>query len=149
MHSIAVVHDAFDGPEIASVIGQILVLAGVLVSVGYGRNANVNAKAARAQVENDHKTNFREDADEKHEDQKKQIEKVQRGQDRIVSELHGLRDDLGDAREDIGLLKDGWASNRHRIENLEDTENRRREAREWGPPPPAGSRRERRYGNVQ
>jgi hypothetical protein len=143
IHLATATHDAFDGPEIATVVGQLLVFAGVLVSVIYGRNANQNAKAARAQVENDHKTNFREDADEKHDEQRKAVAALQRGQDRLITEVHAMRSDMGEVKGDVGLLKRGWETNRHDIDDLMDTAaQERRQRAMWGPPP--STRRERR-----
>lgn len=105
--------DPFDGPEWANVIGNFLTFAGVVVATLYARKANVNASAAREQVQNDHKTNLREEQDERHRENQKALRWI---------------------AQRVSWLSDMAIGNRVRIRDLErDVEETR---------PPATSRRE-------
>ena len=127
-----VIVDPFDGPEIAQLIVATIALVGTLASVIIANRGRQHAHAARAQVENDHRTNLRDDQDEIKElvleVRDKQLEHTEK---------------LEDMAEDVGLLKSGWRTNRDDIDELMDTAAQERRQREmWGPPP--ATRRERR-----
>lgn len=139
--------DRFDGPEqalllvaIVGLVGTLLTVGGVVVTAIIANSAKKHSQVIREQVENDHKDaknpNLRADLDDKHDEQKKQLDKLGRGQDRLITDVHAMRDD-------IGLLKQGWRTNRDDIDDLMDTAAQERRQREmWGPPP--ATRRERR-----
>lgn len=137
--------DPFDGPEIATLAVAVLSLIGVLVNTFVSNRSRQHSQVVRAQVENEHaeseNPNLRDniDANERAriEDNRKLNSKV----DRVITDVHalkedvaGVKDDLADVKEHGELLEDGWASNRKRILNLEDTESKRREVEDWGPP---------------
>lgn len=134
----SVVVDPFDGPEVAQIIVAVITFAGVVFTGGVAlranRNAsraNVNAAAARSQVENDHSLNLREDYDQKHDEQKQLI----------TATLNLSRHNATALRKisaDVGLLKEGWRANRDdidsntsRIEKIEEHRlGRRRKGRD-------------------
>lgn len=146
--------DRFDGPEIALVVTSIVGAVSGIVAAGLANRSRQHSQVVRAQVENDHATspnpNLRVDLDAKEAAAAERDKQTNRKLDRIVSDVHVMKgdlaevkDDLGDAVTDIGLLRDGYTSNRERIRDLEDTESRRREAADWGPPETRRERRER------
>lgn len=77
--------------------------------------AAVDAKAARAQVENSHTANFRDDHDEKHGEVMDAIKRVDRRVENVEADLRG-------ARRDIGRLADADMRHDERIHDLEKTQ---------------------------
>ena len=122
-------------------LGVALINSVGLVLVGYwAYTAKRNSKVAVSQLENDHgdseNPNLRVDLDAKFESIESSVEKVHRGNDRIMSKLSVVEGD-------VSLLKEGYVSNRQRIESIEDTAAQEREQKRlWGPPPE--TRRDRR-----
>lgn len=114
--------DPFDGPEIAMLAVAILTLLGSIFTAVIANRGRQHSLAARAQVENDHKTNFRDDTDQKDAQNKRLLSQLLRGQEQIGQKLRGVEDKLGTVEGDVSLLKDGWISNRERIQRLEDTD---------------------------
>jgi hypothetical protein len=87
------------------------------------------------QVENDHRSNLRDDQDE-----------IKELVLEVRNQLSDVAGEVTQTKADVSLLKDGYQSNRTRIESLEDTDRQEREQRRtWGPPPT--TRRERRDRN--
>jgi hypothetical protein len=132
----AVVVDPFDGPEIAQLSVAILSLIGTLAVVVISNRSRQHARVSRQQLENEHQEtenpNLREDLDAKHAQTAAQL-------DSVLGKLEGVE-------EDVLFLKQGWRTNRTDIDELMDTDSRRRQAEAWGPPP--NSRRERRMRNA-
>lgn len=137
---LAAVHDPFDGPEVAMVVGQIITAAGLVVVAVIANRGRKHSQVVREQVENDHQTsenpNLRVDLDEKERASEERdralagkVEQVDRKLDRVITK--------------VGLLEAGWERNRGDIDGLMDTAERERKQRaQWGPPPP--TRRSRR-----
>lgn len=135
--------DPFDGPEIATLAVAALSLVGVLVNTFVSNRARQHTRVVRDQVENEHQDaenpNLREDLDAKERAAEERSRRQNLKLDRLIT-------DMSVVKGDVALLKDGWRTNRDDIDDLLDTENRRREQQleraQWGPPPT--SRRERR-----
>jgi hypothetical protein len=132
----AAVIDHFDGPEIAQLSVAIVGLIGTLAAVIVANRGRQHARVSRVQLENEHQQtdnpNLREDLDAKDATTQEKLDKVIK--------------QLGSVRDDIGLLKAGWRDNRTDIDDLMDTDRRRREMMSWAPPPT--TRRERRARSV-
>lgn len=140
-------HDAFDGPEIGLLAVAIVGAVSSIITALIANRGRKHSQVVREQVENDHSDaknpNLRVDLDDKHDEQRKQLTELKRGQDRLITDVHGIKADMGGMKEDVGLLKEGWRANRTDIDDLMTTESRRRAERAmWGPPPQ--TRRERR-----
>ena len=139
--------DRFDGPEqamllvsVVGLVGTLLTVGGVVVTAIIANGAKKHSQVIREQVENDHKDaknpNLRVDLDDKFETLEQSVQAVHKGNDRIMSKLSVVEGD-------VSLLKEGYVSNRQRIESIEDTAaQERRQRAMWGPP--ATTRRERR-----
>lgn len=67
-----------------------------------------HAKATRAQVENDHTTNLREEADQRHHE--------------LLAELRGVKADVRGLRRDIGRHTDSLTHHEKRLDDLERTQ---------------------------
>jgi hypothetical protein len=140
--------DPFDGPEIATLAVAVLSLVGVLVNTFVSNRARQHTRVVRSQVENEHQDapnpNLREDLDAKERAAEERDRRQAQKLDKVLADIAGVK-------QDVGLLKEGWRTNRDDIDDLMDTENRRREAAAWGPPQPQPrvlSRRERRNRNA-
>lgn len=143
----AAVHDPFDGPEWATVIGQVVTAIGIIVVGWWANRARKDARVVRDQVENEHREsdtpNLRDDMDAK----AKAAEQRDREQRKRAERIEKKLDEMG---IDMRLLRAGYFANREDIDDLLDTQGNRRKANElehWGPPPVSRrERRERGYG---
>lgn len=96
----------------ADAVTAILV---ALIGIGVvGTRARV--KRVQAQVENDHSTNMREEADERHKENASALQWLVNTVKTVVRDIGGLRQDIRDLRADI-------THERGRIDDLEDTIN--------------------------
>jgi hypothetical protein len=145
MAATSVVIDPFDGPEIAQLSVAILGLVGTLAVVVISNRGRQHARVSRQQLENEHQQtenpNLREDLDAKHAHTDEKL-------DTVLAKL-------GNVEDDVLVLKQGWRTNRTDIDDLMDTEQRRRfveqrrlEEATWGPHSAPATRRERRMRNV-
>lgn len=148
--------DRFDGPEIALVVGVVITAVSSVITAVIANRGRQHSQVVRTQVENHHidakNPNLRVDLDEKERASEERDKQTNRKLDRVATDIHTIKDDLSTVKEDLtdvieqqGLLREGFTANRERIRGLEDTEAKRRQAEEWGPPT---SRRERRNRNV-
>lgn len=147
--------DRFDGPEWALVIVATIGAVSSIVGLAVANRSRHHSQVVRTQVENHHadakNPNLRVDLDEKERASEERDKQTNRKLDRVATDIHAIKDDLGTVKDDLtdvieqqGLLREGYAANRERIRGLEDTEAKRRQAAEWGPPT---TRRERREGS--
>lgn len=102
----ALVDSALDA---LSAIAVALIAAGVL-----GVRARV--KRVQDQVENDHTTNMREEADERHAENRVALQWLVGTVKNLVRDIGGIRQDLRDLRSEV-------RHERVRIDDLEDTIN--------------------------
>lgn len=73
-------------------------------------------KRVQAQVENDHTTNMREEADERHAENSRALQWLVSTVKAVVRDIGGMRQDIRDLRSDLTHERD-------RIDDLEDTIN--------------------------
>lgn len=97
------------GLDALSAIAVALIAAGVL-------GVRSRVKRVQAQVENDHATNMREEADERHAENARALHWLVGTVKTLVRDLGGIRQDLRDLRADVRHERD-------RIDDLEDTIN--------------------------
>jgi hypothetical protein len=140
-----VVVDPFDGPEIALLGAAVVAAVSSIVTAFLANRTRQHSRVVRSQVENEHQDaenpNLREDLDAKDRAAEARAKKTDRKIDRVLYEL-------GEVKSDVGLLKEGWRTNRDDIDDLMDTATRERTERAlWGPP--AQTRRERRERNAR
>lgn len=137
--------DRFDGPEWALVIVATIGAASSIVGLIIANRSRQHSQVVRTQVENHHtdakNPNLRVDLDEKERAAEERDKKHGRKLDTIAMDVHSMKQDLGAVKEDLtdvieqqGLLRDGYTANRSRIDKLWDTESKRQQAEEWGPP---------------
>jgi hypothetical protein len=123
MAAATVVVDPFDGPEIAIVAAAIVAAASSITAAIIANRTRQHTRVVRDQVENEHQDapnpNLREDLDAKD-------TVVNRKLDEVLSAQRSMR-------EDIHILRQGWRTNREDIDDLLDTDRRRRDAQAWGP----------------
>ncbi|WP_419817022.1 hypothetical protein [Glaciibacter flavus] len=77
-----------------TVLVALLSLIGVIFSAranGNAKRANVNAAAARVQVENSHTTNLREEGDERHQENTVKLDSNGEKLDHVLEELGSVR----------------------------------------------------------
>lgn len=126
--------DPFDGPEIAQLSVAIVALVATVAAAWLANRGRLHAKEARDQVQNDHKTNLRDELDKRHAES--------------MFKWQSTADDVRTIRNEVKLLRAGWETNRADIDDLMDTDQRRRlNETQWKPPVPGG-RRERRLHHV-
>lgn len=89
---------------LVAIIGGAGLIAVALIS----NRTRQHAKATRAQVENDHTTNLREEGDDRHRE--------------LVHRLEGLASDIRGLRRDVGRLTDTDHDHEKRIDDLERTQ---------------------------
>lgn len=97
------------GLDAISAIAVALIAAGVL-------GVRSRVKRVQAQVENDHTTNMREEADERHQENSRALRWLVATVQTVVRDIGGLRQDLRDLRGEVRHERD-------RIDDLEDTIN--------------------------
>lgn len=141
--------DRFDGPEYAMVIVAAISAIASLVGIGVANRSRQHSQVVRAQVENDHadskNPNLRVDLDDKFETLEQSVQAVHKGNDRLMTKLTHVENEVGTVKDDVSLLRAGYRANRDDIDALQDTAaQERRQRAEWGPPPQ--TRRERREG---
>lgn len=129
----AAVGDPFDGADIALTIASIVAAVASITTAVIANRGRQHSRVVRSQVENEHQDaaqpNLREDLDAKERAAEERSKRQDRKLDKVLSEVAAVKGD-------VGLLKRGWQANRDDIDELMDTESRRRqEAAMWGPPP--------------
>lgn len=144
--------DRFDGPEYAMVIVAAISAVASMVGVAVANRSRQHSQVVRAQVENDHadakNPNLRVDLDDKFETLEQSVQAAHKGNDRLMTKLTHVENEVGTVKDDVSLLRAGYRANRDDIDELMDTaaqESRRRDEEYWGPQPQ--TRRERREGN--
>lgn len=95
--------------EAISAVTVALIAYGVL-------STRKRVKRVQAQVENDHTTNMREEADERHQENSTLLRWVVGTMKTVVRDIGGLRQDIRDLRSEVRHERD-------RIDELEDTIN--------------------------
>lgn len=108
---------------LVALIGSVgLITVGLLANRG-----RQHAKAARDQVENHHNTNLREEADDRHAENKALLENVLERVSGVDDRLAGVKSDIRGLRRDVGRLYDADRTHEERIHDLEKTQppNRR------------------------
>ena len=93
--------------DAASAVAVALIAAGVL-------STRRRVKRVQAQVENDHSTNMREEADERHAENASALHWLIGTVKTLVRDVGGIREDVRDLRADV-------RHERGRIDDLEDT----------------------------
>lgn len=94
----------------------VTTVAGILVIVNtiVANRARQHSKATRAQVENDHSTNLREEGDERHAENTGLLRD-------LLERISGVKSDIRGLRRDIGRLADADRTHEERIHELERT----------------------------
>lgn len=95
--------------DAVSAITVALIAAGML-------GVRSRVKRVQAQVENDHTTNMREEADERHQENSRALRWLVATVQTVVRDIGGIRQDLRDLRAEVRHERD-------RIDDLEDTIN--------------------------
>lgn len=119
---------------LVTTVGTVIVAAlGVLAALvtrsnGHAKRAAAiaasaakDAKAARVQVENDHTTNLREEADDRHSSTVVSFGRVLDAIDETRKDIGGLRGEVRAVRADVSTLYGRTDTNRERLDSLEDT----------------------------
>lgn len=99
---------------IAAGPGMVTAALGALSLVKV-RRIRQDTAATRDQVENNHDTNLREEADERHEENAGLLRQ-------LVTTVNGVVRDLGGIRAEIRALRDDDADQRERLHDLEVTQ---------------------------
>lgn len=123
----------FTGADVAYIVGQALVLTGVVIAARWAYKAKKDSASTLIQVKNDHQSNLRDDVT--------QIIDTQREHSGLLEKHTG----------ELQTLTRGRQENRADIDWLidENTEARRRRADEQWRQPIPGGRRERRMNDAQ
>jgi hypothetical protein len=101
MAAAPIVVDPFDGPEIAMLAVAVISAASSIAGAIIANRGRQHAQAARVQVENNHSTNMREEADERHAENVKALKWI---------------------AQRVNWLTDMAIGNRSRIRDLESTQ---------------------------